>query len=54
VYLAGTRSEDVYTRRAWAEVGPEAARRKFGDCKPVNELQALAAQDLAQLEDVLE
>jgi hypothetical protein len=49
-FKAGTQADDPYTRRAWAECGPEAARRKFGDCKQVNELQALAAQDLENIE----
>lgn len=36
-------------RRAWADVAPAAALRRFGDCKPVNELQALAADDLVKM-----
>lgn len=36
-------------RRAWADVAPAAALRRFGDCKEVNALQALAAADLAKL-----
>jgi len=35
--------------RAWLEVAPAAAARKFGDCKPVNELRALAEADMLKL-----
>lgn len=40
---------DPLIRRAWADVAPAAALRRFGDCKEVNALQALAADDLAKL-----
>jgi hypothetical protein len=40
---------DAATARAWMDVAPAAARRRFGDCKEVNDLQALAAADLVGL-----
>lgn len=36
-------------RRAWADVAPAAALRRFGDSQAVNALQALATDDLAKL-----
>ena len=49
-YRAGTLDADLHTRKAWAEVGPEAARRALGDCQPVNELAAAAVLDLQDIE----
>ena len=36
-------------RRAWADVAPAAALRRFGDCLQVNALRDLAIVDLAPL-----
>lgn len=49
VYKAASLGADPHTRRAWADVAPAAALRRFGDCRPVNELLSLAAADLAEL-----
>ena len=48
-YDAARAADDLHTRRAWANVGPAAALRMWGDCWQVNELGALAAADLADL-----
>lgn len=39
---AGLNDPDFMTRRAWRDVAPAAAERRFGDCKEVNELLLLA------------
>jgi len=38
-YQTGLKNSDPLTRRAWQEVAPAAAQRRFGDCKEVNTLQ---------------
>jgi len=50
-YKTGTQGADLHTRRAWAECGPEAARRTFGDCQAVNDLAAVAVRDLENIEE---
>lgn len=40
---------DPLLKRAWADVAPAAALRRFGDCKEVNTLRDLATLDLLVL-----
>lgn len=46
VLYVGEHGQDIESRRAWSEVAPAAALRKFGDCAQVNELLTVANVDL--------
>ena len=52
-YQAARLAMDPHARRAWADVAPAAALRRFGDCKQVNDLRRLAAADLAGIQETV-